>query len=481
MKDAIVWLRRDLRLADNPALEAAVANAGRVTLVYIHAPQEEAPWEPGAASNWWLHHSLAALGADIEKRGGRLLIRRGDSFAQLRALASETGAAAVYWNRLYEPAVVERDRRVSEGLQGLGIEVRDYRAALLFDPGRILNNSGTPYKVFTPFWRAALARLELGVPSPAPSRLAGHTDLQSLSVAELGLLPEIGWDAGLSAAWTPGEDAAHARLAEFSAGPVAAYQELRNRPDCAGTSRLSPHLHFGELSPQQVAWALEQENRTADEGARVFMNEIGWREFAHHLLVHFPNTVTEPLRPEFRFFPWRDGDNDAYRAWCRGRTGIPLVDAGMRELWHTGWMHNRVRMVVASFLTKNQLVGWQHGARWFWDTLVDADLASNTLGWQWTAGCGADAAPFFRIFNPVRQGQKFDPDETYIRRWCPELSGLPAGTAHEPWLLDADRLSAAGIDAGSVWRAPVVDLAASRAEALAAYQQLKEFRAAAGP
>ena len=211
------------------------------------------------------------------------------------------------------------------------------------------------------------------------------------------------------------------------------------------------------------------------------MNEIGWREFAHHLLAHFPHTAAEPLRPEFRFFPWRDADNDAYRAWCSGRTGIPLVDAGMRELWHTGWMHNRVRMVVASFLTKNQLVGWQHGARWFWDTLVDADLASNTLGWQWTAGCGADAAPFFRIFNPVRQGQKFDPDETYVRHWCPELSGLPAGTAHEPWLLDADRLSAAGIDAGSVWRSPVVDLAASRAEALAAYQQLKEFRAAAGP
>jgi deoxyribodipyrimidine photo-lyase len=465
MSTAIVWFRRDLRLVDNAALSEAVANATHVIPVFIHAPEEEAPWQPGAASNWWLHHSLAALDQQLAAAGTPLIVRAGDSVAELERLIAETGADAVYWSRLYEPAIIERDQRVRAALAARAIATHDFNAALLFEPGEITNKSGAPYKVFTPFWRAALHQLQLHAPRPAPGKIAGVAGLDSLPLEELKLLPSIPWDKGLHAAWRPGEENGLAQLQKFVDSCVGQYQEDRNRPDLRGTSRLSPHLHFGEISPRQVAWVAQQaaaDSAAIDQGVEVFLSEIGWREFAHHLLVHFPYTLDRPLREGFNRFPWRTGEGEDFAAWCTGQTGIPLIDAGMRELWHTGWMHNRVRMVVASFLTKNQLISWQAGARWFWDTLVDADLASNTLGWQWTAGCGADAAPFFRIFNPVRQGEKFDADETYIRRWCPELKNVPHGAGHAPWTADGTLAE------------PIVDLALSRKVALEAFRQLKE-------
>ena len=464
---ALVWFRRDLRLADNPALQAAVKAHDHVVPVFIHAPDEEAPWQPGAASQWWLHHSLNALAADLEQHGAPLVIRRGDSLTALLELVGETGAAAVYWNRLYEPAVIKRDERVSAGLTKQGIHCEDFNAYLLLDPGTVMNKTGNPYKVFTPFWKAAQQLLQIRPPAPAPTLQALNPSPASLSVDELNLLPAINWYDGLATHWTPGEAAGAANLTDFINDAASAYKDDRNRPDLAGTSRLSPYLHFGEVSPHQVAWAAQQhlaEQPAASNGTDVFLSEVGWREFAHHLLVHFPHTVDQPLRPDFAGFPWRqvDEDDPDYLAWCKGETGIPLVDAGMHELWHTGWMHNRVRMVVASFLTKNQFIGWQAGTRWFWDTLVDANLASNTLGWQWTAGCGADAAPFFRIFNPVTQGEKFDPHERYVRQWCPELQGVPPGQAHAPWLKNA----------GS--KQPIVDLKESREFALLAFKHARE-------
>jgi deoxyribodipyrimidine photo-lyase len=372
----------------------------------------------------------------------------------------------VHWNRLYEPAVIERDRQVRRELEKRGIEVHEHSSYLLLEPGSVLNKSDAPYKVFTPFWKACKNKLPQQAPLPVPSLEPGETQLESLTVDDLGLLPTINWYEGFAENWTPGEDAGLNRLDEFVADTVADYADDRNRPDLPGTSRLSPHLHFGEVTPRQVLWSAQTASETsagADTGIEKFVNEIGWREFAHHLLVHFPHTTEKPLREDFEGFPWHQPAQDEadFVAWCKGTTQVPLVDAGMRELWHTGWMHNRVRMVVASFLTKNQLITWQAGARWFWDTLVDANLASNTLGWQWTAGCGADAAPFFRIFNPVRQGEKFDPDELYVRRWCEELEQIPQGSAHEPWKADGQHPG------------PIVDLGESRTRALDAFQQIK--------
>jgi len=463
---ALVWFRRDLRLTDNLALQAAAAAADTIIPVYIHAPEEEAPWQPGAASNWWPHHSLSALAESLLAAGAPLLIRSGNTAATLLELIEATGADSVYWNRLYEPAVIQRDADVRHALEDHDILANDFNAYLLLEPGSVMNKSAAPYKVFTPFWKAARSMLEVRTPEPPPQLNKAKNSLTSLTVDELDLLPTIQWYAGFEASWQPGEAGALDQLDQFVDGTVAAYTEDRNRPDREGTSRLSAHLHFGEVSPHQVAYATQQavaEHPGCAAGAEVFLSEIGWREFAHHLLAHFPHTVAEPLRPDFKTFPWRmpDDDDPDYAAWCKGETGIPMVDAGMHQLWHTGWMHNRVRMVVASLLTKNQLISWQAGARWFWDTLVDANLASNTLGWQWTAGCGADAAPFFRIFNPVRQGEKFDPHEYYVRQWCKELKDIPVGAAHAPWTKVAD------------YPPPVVDLAESRKLALELFKQNK--------
>ncbi|MFO1424860.1 MAG: deoxyribodipyrimidine photo-lyase [Candidatus Competibacteraceae bacterium] len=476
MSTALVWFRRDLRLTDNPALHRAASEHERVVPVYIHSPHEEAPWEPGAASRWWLHHSLVALDGALRRRNSRLVLRQGDSLPALRALLQETGAAAAYWNRLYEPATVARDRAVKAALRADGIVAESHQATLLIEPWALLKADETPYQVFTPFWKACLGKLPLAAPLPVPQLSGPRRWPDSPPLDALDLLPRIRWDEDLAAAWQPGEAGAHAQLERFCEVALTGYARWRDWPGREGVSRLSPYLHFGEIGPRQI-WAATT-NATGgdplgDKGTETFLREIGWREFAHYVLYHWPHTPEQPLQERFAAYPWRGDHGDLLRAWQRGQTGYPMVDAGMRQLWRTGWMHNRARMLVASFLVKNCRIPWQEGARWFWDTLVDADLASNTLGWQWTAGCGTDAAPYFRIFNPIRQSEQFDPDGAYIRRWVPELAGLPAPAIHQPWTLSPAEQQATGFTPGLDYPNPVVDFAASRAEALAGFERIR--------
>ncbi|HYN77961.1 MAG TPA: deoxyribodipyrimidine photo-lyase [Lamprocystis sp. (in: g-proteobacteria)] len=472
---AILWFRRDLRLTDNPALIQAMMDAEQVLPLYIHDPVAEDPWSPGAASRWWLHGSLGALDRSLQDRGSRLTIAVGDTLEVLQRIAAQTGATRVHWNRLYDPATRARDTRIKLALRSLGLHCTSHNALLLREPWEVQTGSGEPYRVYSAFWRKSWPHIGERVPAPTPSGLKPAPTIAGRQLADLGLLPRIRWDLGLAARWQPGEAAALAGAARFVDGPLVDYPQGRDRPAVPGTSSLSPHLHFGEIGPRQVlALIAARHGSAAAPAAETYVRELGWREFAHHLLYHFPHTTAEPLDPRFARFPWRtDGAEALLAAWQQGRTGIPLVDAGMRELWHTGWMHNRVRMVVASFLTKNLLLPWQAGAAWFWDTLVDADLPANTLGWQWTAGCGADAAPYFRVFNPVRQGERFDPQGAYVRRWCPELSRLPDKWIHQPWAAPAPILRAAGLTLGADYPAPVADLARSRLEALAGYEAIK--------
>ncbi|HND60886.1 MAG TPA: deoxyribodipyrimidine photo-lyase [Opitutaceae bacterium] len=476
----ILWFRQDLRLQDNPALHAALARGAAVLPVYILDDSGEGNWAPGGAARWWLHHALAALDAGLREHGSRLLLFRGDSRAVLRKLVNETEAGAVYWNRRYEPAIVARDKAIKTEFAAAQLDARSFNGALLNEPHTVLNKQGRPFQVFTPYWRTCVtlpvaAPLKLGAQAiPAPAKWPA-----ALELAELELKPRLPWDRGLGETWQPGEAGAARRLSRFASRALDGYDEQRNRPDLDGTSMLSPWLHTGELSPRQVWAAVKARSRESgvfppSNGARVFLAEVGWREFAYHLLFHFPHTPEQPLREEFARFPWAtDPGGRQLRAWQRGRTGYPIVDAGLRQLWHTGWMHNRVRMVVASFLVKHLRLPWQHGAAWFWDTLVDADLASNTLGWQWTAGCGADAAPYFRVFAPVLQGVKFDPNGDYVRRWVPEIAGLPVEHIHAPWEAPASVLAAAGVRLGETYPAPIVEHAAARAAALAAFKELR--------
>ena len=475
---AILWLRLDLRLADNPALHAAIRHGGAVVPVFVHAPDEEAPWQPGAASNWWLHQSLSALDQRLRALGSRLTIRRGPTLEALQKLVREAGATAVFWNRRYEPAVIERDSKVKELLRAQGVKADSYNGALLREPWAVKNKSGLPFQVFTPFWKHYLSQDDPVDPIPVPKQIPAPGQWpQSVDLNELELLPRLDWAAGIRAAWKPGEASAMAGLNRFLKNTLEGYSDSRNRPDLVGTSRLSPHLHFGEISPRQV-WhevaAYAAKLRVLKNGWREsqFLTEIGWREFSHHLLFHFPRTPQEPLRRDFEKFPWRD-DPKLLRAWQKGLTGYPIVDAGMRELWTTGWMHNRVRMIVSSFLVKDLLLPWQSGAKWFWDTLVDADLAQNTGGWQWTAGCGADAAPYFRVFNPTTQGEKFDPNGDYVRRWCPELARLPAEYIHQPAAAPPNALYSARIELGRNYPKPIVDHSAARTAALAAFAKIR--------
>lgn len=475
MSACLLWFRRDLRLTDNPALTAALERGEPVIPVYIHDPDAERPWTPGAASRSWLHRSLQALAADLATRGSRLIVRRGPVLQTLQSLLGETGATAVAWNRLYDPALVERDTRIKAALKNDGIGVWSHPTALWCEPWQIATGSGQPYKVFTPFWRALASRLPDAPLRAAPERIPGPREWPTgVEIDALALNPAIPWDRGFYEIWQPGEAGAFRRLQRFLDEDLHGYSEARDRPaDSGGRSRLSPHLHFGEIGPLQVLRAIQRVRASGDvpeNDAEHFLRELGWREFAHHLLHHFPQTPDRPLNPGFAAMPWRRERDYAadLRAWQRGRTGIPIVDAGMRELWATGSMHNRVRMIAASLLTKNLLIPWQEGAHWFWDTLVDASLASNTLGWQWVAGCGADAAPYFRIFNPVLQSQKFDAAGRYIRRWVPELADLPDKTIHAPWTLR----TATPRD----YPAPIVDLSVSRQRALDAYARMRRPR-----
>lgn len=476
----IVWFRQDLRLQDNPALHAALARGGPVVPLYIHDEAGEGRWRMGGAARWWLHGSLAALDAALRERGSRLTLARGESAAALRAGVAATRASAVFWNRRCEPAAAAQEAQVEAEFAGAGLETKRFNGTLLHEPEAIANRQGRPFQVFTPYWRHCLAQ-PVGRPLKLTERIlpAPPEWPASLALEELALRPKSGWADGFDDVWQPGEAGAAKRLRQFVAGALDGYADDRNRPDLDGTARLSPCLHFGELSPRQVwaavaALAKESGVFPPSEGARVFLSEIGWREFAYHLLVHFPRTPEQPLRPGFAKFPWAEDAGGAnLRAWQRGETGYPIVDAGMRQLWRTGWMHNRVRMVVASFLVKHLRLSWTHGAAWFWDTLVDADLANNTLGWQWSAGCGADAAPYFRIFAPVLQGRKFDAAGDYVRRWVPELARLPAANLHAPWAAPAAVRAEAGVRLGENYPYPIVDHATARAAALAAFRQLR--------
>ena len=417
---ALLWFRQDLRLADNPALAAALERRSPVIPVFIWAPEEEGDWPPGAASRWWLHHSLASLSAELERRGSRLIIRRGPTAAALSGLVAESGASAVFWNRRYEPAAVARDREVKSKLRESGVIAESFNGSLLFEPWTIRNSSAQPFRVFTPFWRACLTKPLTALSEDAPEHMLSPDQWpHSLDLAGLSLEPAVDWAAGFRQIWQPGESGARSQLRRFLREALVEYPVNRDRPGLVGTSRLSPHLHFGEISPGEVQRAILGVTDCNHGAGEAYLRQLGWREFAYHLLYHHPESPHQSLRPEFAAFPWRMHP-EHFKAWKRGRTGYPLVDAGMRELWHTGWMHNRVRMVVASFLVKHLLIDWQAGAAWFWDTLVDADLANNSLGWQWVAGCGADAAPYFRIFNPAIQAGKFDPGGEYVRRWVPE-------------------------------------------------------------
>ena len=461
---AIVWFRRDLRLSDHPALTRAL-NHEAVVCVYIDDPKREGEWPLGQASRWWLAQSLATLDQSLQARGNRLLVYSGDSTSVLTQLIEAHQARAVYWNRVYEPSPREYDATLKDHLKnkyaGDALHVESFKAQLLKEPWEMLKKDHTPYLVFTPFWRHFQATWTAPLRLPAPDRIPAAPEVEGMvpTIDSAQLAPTHPWTEQLAQVWSPGWPHAQAQLSAFVDQGLSQYESARNRPDQAGTSSLSPYLHFGELSVGEVIRACDPSGEVPDEDNAVsFVREIVWREFSHYLLYYFPHIPSQPLKPVFNQFPWRSADEYAQDLadWKKGDTGVPMVDAGMRQLTATGWMHNRVRMVVASYLTKNLLIPWQEGARHFWDTLVDADLANNTQGWQWTAGSGADASPYFRVFNPTLQGEKFDPTGAYVRRWCPEHADRSAKQVHQP----ADH----------------IDLKAQRQGALAAYAQIKKDR-----
>ncbi|MEM1028023.1 MAG: deoxyribodipyrimidine photo-lyase [Planctomycetota bacterium] len=484
----IIWFRQDLRLADNPALLEAVDRAqgegasGVVVPVFIWSPDEAGDWAPGGAQRWWLHHSLKSLAGSLEDRGSRLILREGPTRQVLDGLIAQTGADAVVWNRRYEPAIIERDKDIKQWLRHeKSVLAKSFNSHLLFEPWTVQTGSGGPYKVYTPFWKNVDSGPAPDLPREAPEMIPGPDDWPpSADLESLGLEPTRDWKEGLADAFTPGETAAQEKLDAFLDGAILSYQDDRNFPATPGTSKLSPHLHHGEIGPRQCYHAARRfvadarRKLTADEKKQceTFIKEIVWREFAYHVLFHFPHTPEKPLQEKYAAFPWAD-DREQLRRWQQGQTGYPIVDAGMRELYATGWMHNRVRMIVASFLVKDLLISWEEGEKWFWDTLIDADLASNTLGWQWAGGCGADAAPYFRIFNPVLQGEKFDKQGEYVRRWVPEIAALPNNVLHKPWEAKPMQLSAAGITLGETYPHPIVDHKKARDAALEALSSLK--------
>lgn len=472
----LLWLRRELRLQDNAGLVAACASQRPVVPVFVLDEDTPDGWRPGGASRWWLHHSLESLSRALVAAGNALILRRGRFGAVLPELVRETGALEIHAGQPIEPWA----RLALDELQSaLGAPLKLHRTTTLFDPGSVCTGAGGPYSVFTPFARACRGRGRPALPLPAPTRIAAPARLpRSDSLPDWHLLPtRPDWAGGLRATWsaggpgsTPGEAGAHLRLEWFCRHALDGYEITRNSPAADGVSMLSPRLHWGELSAAQ-AWHAAEAAAPDARGTQVWTDELLWREFSANLLWDHPTLPEAPLRGAFAAMRWRR-DAAALLAWQRGRTGVPIVDAGMRQLWHTGWMHNRVRMITASFLVKHLLLPWQDGEAWFWDTLVDADLASNAAQWQWVAGSGADAAPFFRVFNPVLQGQKFDPDGAYVRRWVPEIARLPDRLLHAPWTAPPHALEAAGIRLGTTYPKPIVDLAEGRARALAAFRAL---------
>jgi deoxyribodipyrimidine photo-lyase len=416
---SIIWFRQDLRIEDNAAIEAAIARGGAVIPVYVWTPEEQGDWSPGSAARWWLRHSLLALSSQLESVGSRLIVREGDPARALSILVKETGATDVYFNRRYEPAAAASEAAVTHALGLRGVDVHPSNDSLLFDPREVRNRSGQPFKVFTPFWKHLLSLEDPGRRIPAPEWIAPPAQWPACErVAGLGFLRRPDETLGLHLNWSPGEVGAREALIRFMDESLGDYGRGRDLPGIRGTSRLSPRLHFGEIGPRRVWYEI---TRTGGADGESYLRQLAWREFSYHLLHHYPDAATTPMRKSFERFPWIDAPG-ALRAWQEGRTGYPIVDAGMRELLATGWMHNRVRMVAASFLVKHLMIHWTEGVKWFWERLVDADLANNTMGWQCVAGSGAAAAPYFRVFNPVTQGRKFDPDGNYVRTWVPELA-----------------------------------------------------------
>jgi deoxyribodipyrimidine photo-lyase len=471
-KPSIVWLRDDLRLADNPALVAACKAKAPLIVAYVHDEESAGLRALGGATRWWLYYALASLNADLSRRGQTLVLRKGAAAKVMPALAREAGAATVFWNRRHGPGA-SVDERVTAALRRSNIETRTFDANLLYPPDTIRTKSGGSFRVFSAFWRTALANGEPRTPLRTPARLPPPVAMKSVALDALRLRPAgYDWANDIRATWQPGEAGAHHRLARF-AERMAGYASQRDRPAGGPTSSLSPHLRFGEISPYQVWHAIGD----VGAGRAKFLAEIGWREFAWHLFAHHPDLATRNLKPAFDAFAWGEQFADDIWAWRRGRTGYPIVDAGMRQLWQIGWMHNRARMIAASFLVKHLLADWRIGEEWFWDTLVDADPASNPVNWQWVAGTRADAQPFFRIFNPVLQGEKFDPQGTYVRRYVPELAQLPDRYIHRPWQAPDRVLVAAGVDLGGAYPLPIVDHTEARQRALAAFARMKERQA----
>ena len=477
----IHWFRDDLRLADNPALAAAHATGRPLVLAYILDEDSRESRSLGGASRWWLDKSLRALGERIGAKGGALVLRRGPAETAIAKLVAETGAHAVYWTRRYGPAR-RIDERIKAALKKDGVEAHSFNGALLAEPFALKTGSGGAFKVFTPFWKALQASIEIPPPSPEPRAFPAAPQIVSDALDSWKLHPSMpDWSGGLAQMWTPGERGARKRMRDFMAGPIAGYADGRNIPSQASTSRLSPHLRFGEISPHQV-WRAAQHAAEAGQApvdqVQKFLSEIAWRDFSYHLLYHDPDMGRLSWRRQFEQVDWRMGSKTELEAWRRGRTGYPIIDAGMRELWATGWMHNRVRMIVASFFAKDLLVHWRKGEEWFWDTLVDADEANNANGWQWTAGTGADAAPYFRVFNPVLQGEKFDPAGDYVRSWVPELAKLAPKWIHRPWEAPVEALGSAGVTLGKTYPLPIIDHDFARKRALETYKTANQETAA---
>ncbi len=471
---ALVWFRDDLRVADNPALGAAAASRRPVIAIYVHDEVSEGIRPLGAAQRWMLHHALEALAKRLGGLGVALTIRPGPAGDVVPRIVEETGAAEIFWNRRHHAAGIAIDTALKARFAESGIAAKSFNANLLHEPSLLKTADGGPYRVYSPFWRALERQGEPRRPLPAPDSLTPWTgSLDSLPLEDLQLLPtRPDWAQGLRESWKSGEDAGLDRLHEFVETGLAGYGDGRDFPARANVSRLSPYLRFGMISPYQ-AWHAAGRGNAAAGDVEKFRKELGWREFSWHLLHHFPDLAWRNFNERFDRFPWVVS-SPAITAWKRGRTGYPVVDAGMRELWHTGYMHNRVRMIAASFLIKHLMVDWRVGEEWFWDTLVDGDLANNAASWQWVAGCGADAAPYFRIFNPVLQGEKFDSAGEYVRRWVPELGKLPDRFIHRPWEAPAEILAKAGITPGKSYPKPIVDHSRARDTALEAFESLKE-------
>lgn len=468
----IVWFRQDLRVRDNPAFIAASELGQPVLPIYILDDENAGAWKMGAASRVWLYHSLRSLNQSLDKN---LCVYHGDAETIIQDIIKDTGAESIYWNRCYEPWRIARDKNIKLTLREKNIDAQSFNGSLLFEPHAVLKEDGTPYKVFTPFYRkGCLERnAEPSHPRPVPQNVQYYTGQNKIDIDDLKLLPTIPWDKTMTEEWLIGEGGAQKRLSEFLESGLNGYKEGRNYPAKNNVSRLSPYLHFGEISPRDVwhrAKAVIVAQGLENDGDH-FLSEIGWREFSNTLLYHFPDLPRENLQKKFDHFPWRE-DPKALKAWQKGMTGYPIIDAGMRELWQTGYMHNRVRMIVGSFLVKNLLLHWHYGEDWFWDTLVDADLANNSASWQWIAGCGADAAPYFRVFNPVTQGQKFDKHGEYIRQYVPEIATLPDKYLNCPWDAPQDILNHCGVTLGETYPKPIVDLKASRTCALDAFKKI---------